>query len=141
MNIIKNFVKHCSRLYNNNHKFKDDTVIRIGVGKECSNVSVTPYNKQNKISNLNSKFSNIINYNQFKTSKNIKEITHRYQNKIIGTFENNDIFITLTQKNQKININNDVNIINKFTDKITNIIQTGFNKVFKKVITFCTILL
>ena len=52
MNITKDFIKHCSRLYNNNHRFNDDTIIKIGIGKECSNVSVTPYNKQNKISNV-----------------------------------------------------------------------------------------
>ena len=132
MNITKDFIKHCSRLYNNNHRFNDDTIIKIGIGKECSNVSVTPYNKQNKISNLNSKISNIINYNQFKTSKNIKEITHRYQNKIIGTFEIDDIFITLTQMDQKIKINNDIKIINNFTEKVTNVIQAGFNRVLKK---------
>lgn len=132
MNITKDFIKHCSRLYNNNHRFNDDTIIKIGIGKECSNVSVTPYNKQDRISNSSSKISNIINYNQFKTSKNIKEITHRYQNKIIGTFEIDDIFITLTQMDQKIKINNDIKIINNFTEKVTNVIQAGFNRVLKK---------
>ena len=132
MNITKDFLKHCSRLYNNNHKFNDDTIIKIGIGKECSNVSVTPYNKQDRISNSSSKNSNNINYNQFKTLKNIKEITHRYQNKIIGTFEIDDIFITLTQMDQKIKINNDIKIINNFTEKVTNVIQAGFNRVLKK---------
>lgn len=132
MNITKDFLKHCSRLYNNNHKFNDDTIIKISIGKECSNVSVTPYNKQDKISNSSSKNSNNINYNQFKTLKNIKEITHRYQNKIIGTFEIDDIFITLTQMDQKIKINNDIKIINNFTEKVTNVIQAGFNRVLKK---------
>ena len=132
MNITKDFLKHCSRLYNNNHRFNDDTIIKIGIGKECSNVSVTPYNKQDRISNSSSKNSNNINYNQFKTLKNIKEITHRYQNKIIGTFEIDDIFITLTQMDQKIKINNDIKIINNFTEKVTNVIQAGFNRVLKK---------
>lgn len=132
MNITKDFIKHCSRLYNNNHKFNDNTIIKIGIGKECSNVSVTPYNKQDKISQLHSKISNNINYNQFKTLKNIKEITHRFQNKIIGTFEIDDIFITLTQMDQKIKINDDVTIINDFTEKVTDVIQAGFNRILKK---------
>jgi hypothetical protein len=127
-----NFKVLFENLHNNKYKFGNATIVKFNIGKQTSNVSVTPYNvySTSKIKTTINKINK--NVNKFKTDKSIKDTMRRCFNKINGTFEVDDLFITLTQKNGLISINNTAEEINEYTDKVTDYIKKVFNKEFRK---------